>query len=812
MLTDVRYALRALRLAPGFTLVALFIFMLGIGATTAMFSVVDAVVLKALPFPDEGRLVTVLETTTPSGRPSPVAPQNYLEWQARPTGLFSELGAFGRTTFVAASPELKHVAARGVSASLLRVLGVRPALGSVFTEEHETDGQHRVLLISDAVWRRRFNADPAVVGKTLAGTDGPWMVVGVFAPEFGYPAPEPGVEFVWHPWVVRAAERERSAQGQGKSWYLSVVGRLAPGVSVEQASNGMTTRTTELARAYPDWFVNRGSIVMPLRSWLVGDSRPALLMLLGAVALVLLIACANVANLVLARSTTRAREIAIRSALGASRWDLTRGLLVEGLVLSAVGAALGVLLAWWSLEAVGALLPRTLFRLDAIAINLRVLAVAAGTAAVSGVVFGWLPAWQYSRPNLSAVLGQTSGGGTSGATRRRLRTLLMVSEVALAVVLLVGASLFLVSFARVMRVDVGFDYKPLVLVRVVPVATGAAGQDKDAEKQRRAAAIDDARRALEAHPSVESVAFMMSGAAPFSGGSASATLRVAGRPPLPAPANSVEIKAVSPDYFHTMRMTMARGQGFTPDDPVASGPGAIVISELAAKRFFGGDDPIGQAVQTSRPIPHTVVGVVRGSRTKGPESAAVPEVYLPVNFDYPAGGAMMVRLRPGAAVSSDELRRAAASAGTVAAPVAQRMSDLYDMLLQPRQLNTVLVAVFGLLALTIAAVGIYGVMAYVVAQRAREIGVRMALGARPLQVQADVLREAGAILAAGIVLGGIGAALLAQWVSAMLFEVDAQDPRLYALAIGVLILAGLAAAYVPARRASRVDPAVVLRS
>jgi len=812
MPADVRYAIRALRLAPGFTLVALLILMLGIGATTAMFSVVDAVVLKALPFPDEGRLVAVLETVKPAGTPSMVAPQNYLEWRARTTGLFSELGTFGRTTFAAASPELKQVAARGVSASLLRVLEVRPALGSVFTEEHEQDGRHRVLLISDALWRRRFNADPNVVGRTLAGADGPWMVMGVFAPAFGYPAPEPGVEFVWHPWVVRPTERERNAPGQGKSWYLSVVGRLAPGVSVEQAREGMASLTTELTRAYADWFVNRGSTVLPLRSWLVGESRPAMLMLLGAVALVLLIACANVANLVLARSTTRAREIAIRSALGASRWDLTRGLLVEGLVLSAVGAALGVLLAWWSIEAVGALLPRTLFRLDSIAINGRVLAVAAVTAALSGVVFGWLPAWQYSRPNLSAVLGQTSGGGTSGATRRRLRTVLMVSEVALAVVLLVGASLFLVSFARVMRVDVGFDYKPLVLVRVMAVPNSAAGRDMSAEPRRWAAAIDDARRALVAYPGVESVAFMMSGAAPFSGGSASTTLRVAGRPALPAPDNSVEIKAVTPNYFETMRMTIARGQGFTPGDPVASGPGAIVLSELAAERFFGRDNPIGQAVQTSRPMPHTVVGVVRGSRAKGPEAAAVPEIYLPVDFASGSGGAMMVRLRPGAAVSPDDLKRAAASTGTVNAPVAQRLGDLYDMLLKPRQLNTVLVGVFGLLALTIAAVGIYGVMSYVVAQRAREIGVRMALGARPMQVQADVLLEAGAILAAGVVLGGMGAALLARLVGAMLFEVDAQDPWLYGAAIGVLVLTGLVAALVPARRASRVDPASVLRA
>lgn len=810
MWTDFRQAWRALRLAPGFTLVALLILMLGVGASTAMFSVVDAVVLKALPFPDEGRLVTVLETTMSTGKPSMVAPQNYLEWKSRTTGLFSELGTFGRATFVPADAALKQVEVRGVTAGLLRALDVRLATGTLFTEAQEQDGQHRVLLISDALWRRRFGADPNVVGQTLAGGDGLWVIAGVFAPAFGYPTPQPGGEFAWQPWVVLPAERDRNAVA--KTRYLSVVGRLAPDVSVAQARESMAALTGELAQAHPAWFENRASTVIPLRTWLAGDARGAMLMLLAAVALVLLMACANVANLVLARSTTRAREIAIRLALGASRWALTRALLVEGLLLSAAGSGLGVLLAWWSVEAVSALLPPTLFRLSSIGINGRALAVAASAAMVSGVVFGLLPAWQYSRPNLSAVLGQTSGGGTSGAARRHLRTALMVTEVALAVVLLVGASLFLASFRRVMQVDLGFDHTPLVLVRVSAIVSAGGGRDMNAEQLRWSAALEEARRALGAHPGVESVAFMMSGAAPLSGGSATTSLRVASRPALRAPDNNVEIKAVSPNYFETMRMTMVRGQGFTLGDPVASGPGAIVLSELAAERFFGHDDPIGHAVQTSRPMPHTVVGVVRGSRVKGPESEAVPEIYLPIDRAYASGGAMLVRLRPGARVLPDDLKRAAASTGTVAAPVAQRLSDLYDSLLKPRQLNTVLVGAFGLLALTIAAVGIYGVMSYVVTQRSREIGVRMALGARPVQVQGGVLLEAGGILAAGVVIGSVGATILARSVGALLFEVDARDPWLYGAAIGVLVVTGLAAALVPARRASRVDPIVVLRN
>ena len=361
MWTDVRQAWRALRLAPGFTLVALLILMLGVGATAAMFSVVDAVVLKALPFPDEGRLVSVLETMKSTGRPTMVAPQNYLDWKTRTAGLFSELGTFGRVTFVPADPELKQVEVRGVTASLLRALDVRLATGTLFTEAQEQDGQHRVLLISDALWRRRFGANPNVVGQTLASRDGIWVIAGVFAPAFGYPAPQPGAEFAWQPWVVLPSERDRNAVA--KTRYLSVVGRLAPGVSVTQARQSMEALTGELAQAHPAWFENRASTVMPLRTWLVGDAGGAMRMLLAAVALVLLIACANVANLVLARSTTRAREIAIRSALGASRWALTRGLLVEGLLLSAAGSGLGVLLAWWAIEVVGGGVATPLLRL-----------------------------------------------------------------------------------------------------------------------------------------------------------------------------------------------------------------------------------------------------------------------------------------------------------------------------------------------------------------------------------------------------------------------------------------------------------------
>jgi len=551
--------------------------------------------------------------------------------------------------------------------------------------------------------------------------------------------------------------------------------------------------------------------VMPLRTRLVGDAGPAMRLLLASVGVLLLIACANVANLVLARSTTRAREIAVRSALGASRWVLTRGLLVEGLLLSAMGATLGVLVAWWSVETVAALLPPTMFRLSSIAINARVLMVAVLTSVVTGVVFGLLPAWQYSRSNLSATLVQTAGGGTSGATRRRLRTGIMVTEVALAVVLLVGASLFLASFANVMRLDLGFDYKPITLVRVNAILRVVPPEARAAERARATTVVQDARTAVARLPGVESVAFMGTGGAPLSGGSAGTTLRVTGRPALGSADSSVELKAVSPDYFDVMGITMVRGDGFGGTDPASAGQSATVISELAVQRFFGGDDPIGQSVQIGDGTVYTVTGVVWGSRVKGPEVDVVPEVFVPVGPATGMGGALIVRIRPGAAVPLADLKAAAEAAGTVRAGAVQPLSALYDNLLKPRRLNTVLVSVFGALALAIAAVGIYGVMSYIVAQRAREIGVRMALGAQPSDVRGSVLREAAGILAGGIGIGTVAAMAITRLVASFLFQVEPQDPWLYAAAVGVIVAAGLAAALIPAVRASRVDPIVVLR-
>lgn len=809
LISDLKFAIRSLRLAPGFTIVALLVLALGVGATTAIFSVVDAVVLKGLPYEDEGRLVVVAETNLASGRPGSVAPQNFLDWQVRQGGVFEAMGVNYRSDLRPTDPALKDVRISGVTHGLLDALRARVQLGRTLTADDEVAGNERVVLISDALWTRQFNRDPSVIGRTIASENGPWRIVGVTAPTFRYPVSQPVDEIALTPWVVPASDRERN--GPGRAYYLIVLARLAPGVTIEQARARMTDVTRALTAEYPTWFKERGVTVLPAREYLAGDMRAPMLMLLGAVALVLLVACANVANLVLVRATTRARELAIRSALGASRWALTRALIVEGLLLSVAGTLLGGLLAWGSLRIVRAMLPPTIFRLWAIAINERVLFAAGAVAVTVGVVFGLAPAWQYTRPRLAAMLSQSASGATSGTARRRLRSALLVAEVALALVLVTGASLFLVSFARVMRIDLGFDYRPVVSTSVLATLRSGPGVDAAAERLRGAVVVKEAREKLAALPGVESAAIMMSGSLPLSGGSSSTSLAIVGRDPLPPPLNSVEVKLVSPEFFETMGIARLRGQGFDSPDPIASGPGAVILSELAVKRFFGSDDPIGARVFTWNGGDQVVVGVVRSTRGKGPESDAVPEVYLPLSPQYGYRATLIARLRPGATLTPAELERQVNAFGGLTASRARALASSFDDVIKPRKLNTVLVAVFGILALVIAATGVYGVMAYVVGQRRREIGLRMALGCAPNRALGEVLREAGGILAVGTAMGAVAAFLLARFAEAFLFGVDAHNPWLFLAAAGVLALAGLLAAVVPARRASRVDPAIALR-
>ena len=805
---DLRYGIRSLRLAPGFTAVALIVLTLGIGATTAIFSVVDAVVLRPLPFPDATRLIDINEVSVSGkGYSGSVTPQNFFDWRAGQGGVFEDLAAVAGGGLIfrdRSEPEL--VQGIRASASLFGMLRVQPERGGLFTADNEVDGNQRVLLISDGLWRRRFGADPNIVGRTVPTSDGAWLIVGVMPPGFTYPIGLLKPMEMWAPYV--GTPQEHSRDSPSRSSYLKVVGRLSPGSTIEQARAKMNQITGEMARAYPSWFVDKWVTVKPLADALVGDVRTPMVTLLVAVGLVLLIACANVANLVLARSTLRRREIAIRGAIGASRWTIMRGLLVENLTLSAAGTLLGVLVAWWGVHAIMALLPTSLPRLSAVGINLRVL-IAAGLAAIStGLFFGLIPSWQLARQDLAAILGQSTTGVRASGAGRRLRIALIVSEVAIAVVLVLGASLFLASYARMMRVDTGLDYRQVVSVPLNLKLDFSVKERRDAESARGAAIVRAVRDRLQQLAGVDSTA-VMTGSSLWNKSSASGSLSVPGRQPFRPPEDQVQIKNVTPGYFRTVGIRVLRGRDFEVADGAAKT--AVILDDVAAMHFFGDLDIVGREVQSNAGM-RTVIGVVTGVRLDGPEGDIRPELYYPIDEQTSTSGSLFVRVASPAPASIDSITRAISGMHLdVTVSGAQLIAERFDNLVRPRTLNTVLVALFGALALVIAAVGIYGVMAYVVAQRSGEIGIRMALGAQQGQISRAVLTEALKLIAVGVAFGSAGAWMLARFVRALLFQVEARDPWFYALAIAVFISVGLLAALIPARRASSVDPVVALR-
>nr|MBP6715402.1 ABC transporter permease [Acidobacteriota bacterium] len=527
MLADYRFAWRSLRSTPGFTAVALTVLTLGIGATTAIYSVVDAVALRGMPFERADRLM-IIDETNPTGKGLTggyVNAANFFDWRAQQQ-VFEDIAAFqgaGLTVFDQGEPETLRTLM--VSSTLMPILRVAPRIGRAFTAEHEVAGQNKVALISDALWKRRFNADPNVVGKTFVvgrpgdakpgRNDGVWQVVGVMAAGFEFPVGRLKPIDVWIPYVPTADEYPRG-DGSSRNYNAQVLGRLKDGVSKDQAYANMSQITAALKAQYPKWFRDRWVGVTPLHESIVGKARGWMFLLLGSVAFVLLIACVNVANLMLARATSRSRDISVRAALGASRWQLARALLAESLLLSIGGTVLGVIAAYWGVQVMRASLPTTLPRVASIAIDLRVLAVAATSALITGVFFGLLPALQFSRPKLSSALREGGRSGNVGMARQRARTLLLVAEVALAVVLLVGAGLFVSSFVKLTRVDLGIDTRHVLTVSVSP-RIDFSKEHIDADMARAAVTMRDVLTRARALPGVE-VAAIASGSTPLSTG------------------------------------------------------------------------------------------------------------------------------------------------------------------------------------------------------------------------------------------------------------------------------------------------------
>lgn len=816
MREDLKAAIRSLRSAKSVSIAALIVLTLAIGASTALFSVVDAVVLRGLPFDEHDRLVAVGELRPPGARIpgdtrdpdalSAAAPQNYIDWAAEQQ-VFDSMAAIasGWLTLHQPGGEPESLVPQFVTAGFFDVLRVRPARGRAFTRNNEDPGQHRVVVLSDGLWRREFGGDPGVVGRTITLDDvergrGTYEVVGVMPAGFSYPVGATRATDVWLPYVVPADQRVRLATS--RSNYLQVIARLKPAVSLDQAQAQMDQIAAALERAHPQWNKDNRIGVRPLVDHIVGArTKSWMLMLLGAVGIVLVIACANVANLLLAQATAREREISIRAALGATRVRVIRQLLVESLVLSVAGTISALIVAWWTVGILKAAMPDNVPRVTTIALDLRVLAAAAGLSLVTGMLFGIVPALQVSKPNFSR--GLREGGRTHGAAGgRRLRSALVVGEVALAVVLLVGAALFIGSFIALMRIDVGFSTDNVLTAQVSPRIESGTPRDSGV-------AFDELIGRISQIPGVLH-ASMIGGSVPLQGGYSSTSLTIPDKGIDLTARERIGISPVTTEYHRALRIPLRRGRLFEPTDRRDS-PQVAIINESAARKYYPGEDPIGREVgiQGNR----TIVGVVGDVHQTSLEMAPRPEAYLPMAQSRAVGGVLVIRT---SGTPYDVLAAVKSAAFAVLPDVPLRnvmtLEELFARRIAQRRVNMLLLGLFGVLGLFISAVGLYGVMAQLVSQRTREIGVRIALGARPSRVVGMVLVNAAALVASGLMIGGVAAWYLSATAKAFLFGIEPTDARAFAAALVLLAGAALVATAIPARRAAGVDPMVALRA
>ena len=809
---DVRHAVRSLRASPAFTAVALLVLTLSIGATTAIFSVVDAVILRGLPFDESDRLVAVGELNVKENSSTSLnltAPQNFLDWRAR-QDVFTGLAAVGYSE-ISLKPEggalPENVRAQRVTAEFFSVLRTAPLLGRTFSLDDEGPGRAPVALISYALWQRRFGARPDVLGTLLPGQLASFEIVGVMPPGFTYPIDtyvlgtrEP-VD-VWLPYVFASEDHVR---GNSFGYNLHVVGRLRDGVTLEQAQARMDQIMAGLAAETPRWFEDSVVKIERLHRFVTRGVRSWMVMLLAAVSFVLLIACVNLANLMLVRAIARTRELGIRAALGASRWDLSRILLVESLLLSLAGATAGAIVAWWGVDALRAAIPAEVPRAATIAVDMRVLAVTGILAILTGVCFGLAPVVQFSRPAAANALDQRERAGSVSPRTKALRAALVVAEVALAVVLLVGSGLFLASFARVANVDLGLDHRDVLTVQIRVLEASADVQQ--AAQRNRQILLNVLERARTI-PGVQ-VASLVGFGLPLRGDLRTVDFGIPGRE-LPRDTD-IAFNQISPDYFRAIKVPLLKGRFFNDGDSQNSQP-VVILNQAAAERYFGRDDAIGKVVRVTGD--RTVVGIVGNIRLDGPESEWRTQAFVPLTQSRVFGATLVVRTTSRAQGILPAVRQAIRAEFPSNLPshvVEQTLDYYYDALVAQRRFNMLLLSLFGILGLVIACVGIYGVMAYAVSQRTHEIGVRMALGAVPSVILMSVLGRASLYMSIGLAIGLASAWGLAALVKGFLFGIQPHEPAVYAGVLGVLVTTGLIAAFLPARRAARVDPLVALR-
>jgi putative ABC transport system permease protein len=801
---DLRFGARMLLKQPSFTLIAVLTLMLGIGANTAIFSVVYHVVLKPLPFHEPEQLVWIWGEQA-ARKQAPHTPADFLDYQRRNQS-FAQMAAYRNMSFALGSTgQPERVDGRIVSANYFVLLGVAPRLGRSFAPEDGQAGAARLVLLSHRYWQQRFGGEASVVGQSLTLSGEPATIVGVMPPDFR----EAGVDLWTNPRQIMpdfATSSRDDITGVRRNSYLSVIARLKPGVTLPQAQADMDAITAGLRQEYPDVYGSKGVRLIALHEFVVGDTKPTLLLLFGAVGLVLLIVCANAANLTMARALTRTKEFALRSALGAGRGRLIRQLLTESVLLAVAGGICGLGLARWGLHLLVALSPAAVPRLTEIRLDWRVLTFALGASLLTGIVFGVLPALTSARVNLNETLkegGRAAGAGASHRTRGAL----VAAEVALALVVLVSAGLLVKSFWRLQKVNPGFDAARLTTMLVWPTEAKYDG----AAASR--AFIRELNARLEKLPGTGGIA--ISNDLPIRGRASSTYPAVEGRPPLkPGEGILVGRHTVNAAYFRAMKIPLLRGRTLTERDD-ENAPLAVVINESAANALWPGEDALGKRMKLARldTAWAEVVGIVGEVKHDGLHLDASPHLYMSIlQFPWPT-------LRIAVRSSLDAAAVAAAVRGVVQSldplqPVSdvKTMVDVLTDANAGRQLSLVLFALFAVIALLLAGIGIYGVTAYSVSRRTRELGIRMALGAQRRDVSRLVIRQGMTPVLIGIVIGLSAAFFLTRWMSSLLFRVSANDPLTFAGIALLLVAIALLACYVPARRATKVDPMIALRS
>lgn len=806
LIKDIRYGVRSLLKHPGFTAIVVVTLAVGIGASSAIFNVVNTVLLRPLPYPQAERIVAIQELSQ-TGKRVQVTPANFLDWRAQNT-VFEQLAAIlTRPANLALADSAERIDLAMTSANFFSVFGVEPKYGRFFISADEQAGHAPIVVISHALWQRRFAGDPSLVGRPITLDGASYSVVGIAPAGFSYPDKTE----VWVPPFRLAptmSERQDPTQLRGFGM-LAAVGLLRPGIGVPQAASEMETITARLRQQYPDQNNRRFNRVVSLHNHLVGETGPMLLLLFGAVGFVLLIACANVANLLLASAATRQKELAIRTALGASRLRLMRQLLTESGMLALAGGAMGFLLALWGVALITRLLPQDFPRLGEIRLDWRVLGFTLVASIVTGILFGFAPSLQLSKTEVQDSLKEM-GRGVSGSRRHnRLRNLLIVGELALSVVLLAGAGLLFRSFMQLQSVNTGFNSQQLLTARLSP-AGAKYRTDLDY--------IDFYNQTMQRISSVPGVTTVAAiNTLPLDKGP-QAGFRIEGRPPLTTDKwPSGNYRTVSSDYFRAMDIPIVQGRAFTDHDTLQT-PLVVIVNQALARREFPGETVIGKRINLGntdaqgQPVWFEIVGIASDVRSLELREEAAPEFYLSAQQDSFANMFVVVRTSIEPTGIAASIRQAAAEVDkTASVSDIKTMDNIVNAAVTQPRFNVFLLGLFSGIALLLSAAGIYGVTAYSVTQRTHEFGIRMALGAQVGDVLRMIIRQGMLLISVGVVIGLAAAFALTRLLRTLLFGVSASDPLTFIAITLLLTFVALVACYIPARRATKVDPLVALR-